>query len=88
MKVKCINNKPLTNRQSKPALPVDGDKHPPLVEGDEYNVASIFVDAGNNEHWDVGLKSELNYITSFETGELLPDGDSVHWCNPVRFEKL
>lgn len=88
MKVKCINNKPLKNRTSKPVLPVNEDKHPPLVLGEIYDVKNIHTDAGGFQHWDVGLTSTVDYITSFDTGELLPDGDKIHWCHPSRFEKL
>lgn len=58
---------------------------PPLRSGSTYEVRKIFIDSKGNQHLDVGLASEYEYISSFETGEHLPDGDSIHWCHPSRF---
>lgn len=74
--VKALNNQPLKGK----------DKAPPLVVGEKYPIKSIVLDKQQNQHLDVGLESTLNYITSFETGEELPDGDKIHWCHPSRFE--
>ena len=76
--VRAINNKPLEGN----------DKAPDLAIGKEYPVKAIVLDKDGNQHLDVGLESEYNYIRSWETKEELPDGDSIHWCHPSRFEKV
>lgn len=78
MKVKCINAGPLS--QSGIA--------PPLEEGKEYEVLQTQYDSKGNPHYDVGLTSEYNYITSLETGEQLKDGHKIHWCHPSRFTEI
>lgn len=52
-----------------------------------YPVKGIVLDSAGNQHLDVGLKSDLNWVKSIETGEELPDGDKIHWCHPSRFEE-
>ena len=74
--VRALNKEPLKGN----------DYAPPLVVGEKYPVVGICLDKQGNQHLDVGLKSTLNYITSYETGENLPDGDKIHWCHPSRFE--
>jgi len=59
---------------------------PPLVFEEKYKVINIILDNKENQHLDVGLKSKLNYVTSWDTKEVLPDGDKIHWCHPSRFE--
>lgn len=76
--VRAINNKPLHGN----------DKAPDLAIGKEYPVKAIVLDKDGNQHLDVGLESEYNYIRSWETKEELPDGDTIHWCHPSRFEKV
>ena len=46
----------------------------------------LFEDKKGNQHLDLCLKSMYNFITSWETGEELPDGDSIHWVSPHRVE--
>lgn len=83
MKVKCINSKPLgTNTVA-----------PNLVEEQEYEVKEIIVDSQGFEHYDIGLISHYNYISSFdikETVEELPRSSNgkIHWCHPSRFIKI
>jgi len=77
-KVKAINNKPLKGN----------DKAPELVLDQEYPVIGIILDKEGNQHLNVGLVSDLNYIRSWETKEELPEGDTIHWCHPSRFEKV
>lgn len=74
--VVCRNNKLLG----------DNTVAPDLVQGQNYQVNDIVLDSQGNQHLDVGLKSQLNYVRSLETGENLPHGDTVHWCHPSRFE--
>lgn len=74
--VTAINNKPLSGNSVAP----------PLEVGKNYVILNVIKDKKGNPHFDVGLESKYNYITSFETKEELPDGDKIHWCHPSRFE--
>lgn len=62
------------------------EEGPKLKEGDRMEVKAIVLDSAGNQHLDVGLVSELSYVSSYETKEQLPNGDSIHWCHPSRFE--
>lgn len=77
-KVRVVNVKPLGGR----------DTAPKLTLGEEKTVHGICLDKDGNQHLDVGLVSDLNYVTSFETGEQLPNGNLIHWCHPSRFELI
>jgi len=59
---------------------------PPLKLGESYAIKKIVLDSAGNQHLDVGLKSNCNYVRSYETKEDLPEGSSIHWCHPSRFE--
>lgn len=72
--VKVINDAPLSGNTIAP----------PVVIGQEYSVKNIVLDSHNNQHLDLGIKSEYNCISSWETGEELPMGDKVHWVHPSR----
>lgn len=75
-KVTCINT-----------LKLEGNDVAPHLELRKiYCVMGICYDAKGNQHIDVGLKSELNFVRSWETKEKLPNGDSIHWCHPSRFK--
>lgn len=56
---------------------------PPLDKDFIYTCDSTFTDKGGNLHVNVGIISELNFIRSYGTKEILP-GD-FHWCHPNRF---
>lgn len=62
----------------------------PLLELNKgYTVNNIHLDGQGNQHLDVGLKlGELNYVSSFETREVLPSPDDEHWCHPSRFHHV
>lgn len=77
-KVKAINVAPLKGN----------DVAPPLKLNEVYPVNEIITTAGDHDHIDVGLKSSYNYVRCHATGEEIPDGDSIHWCHPSRFEKV
>jgi hypothetical protein len=74
--VPCINASPLFGNHIGP----------PLKKGEVYKIIAITLDNQGNQHLDVGLKSEFSFITSYETGEELKDGNKIHWCHPTRFE--
>lgn len=82
--VRCINAEPFPGNKVGPPLELDK----------QYPVKRIYYEEVENPpdqsdksypHYDVGLVSEYNYITSQDTGAELPDGDKVHWCHPSRF---
>ncbi len=73
-KLKVINDKKLPGNEYGPAIKND----------EEYTCKSIHLDSKGNQHIDIGLKLELNWVTSYETKETLPP--STHWCHPSRFE--
>lgn len=77
MEVTCINAKLLPGN----------DNGPLLEEEKNYSIKKIILDSAGNQHLDVGLVSSLQFITSYETKEDLPDGNKVHWCHPSRFTK-
>jgi hypothetical protein len=67
--------------------PLSGNTIAPLVViGEKHKVLNIVLDGKNNQHLDLGLISDYNWITSWETGEELPNGDKVHWVSPHRVE--
>lgn len=78
--VRCINAEPFPGNKVGPPLEKD-KQYPVKAVHTEVIVASSSV----YPHYDVGLVSEYNYITSQDTGAELPDGDKIHWCHPSRF---
>lgn len=60
---------------------------PPLKLEKEYTIREVIQDSKGNPHFDVGLPSDLFTISSWDTGELLPRGDKIHWCHPSRFRR-
>lgn len=70
-------------------IPLKGnDKAPDLEMGKEYTLQQIVYDRNQNPHFDVGVRSNVAYVTSWETQEELPDGDIIHWCHPSRFVEI
>jgi hypothetical protein len=63
------------------------DEAPPLVADGEVELKRITLDKEGNPHFDIGLVSELNYVSSQETKEYLPGSwrGGTHWCHPSRF---
>lgn len=76
-KVEVLYDKPLPGN----------DEAPPLTVGEDVKIKGICYDREGNQHLDVGIKSMLNYVRSYETKEELPEGDKIHWCHPSRFKK-
>lgn len=60
---------------------------PPLLAGENYLIIDIYACRCGQQHIDVGLKSEYNYITCYTCQQMLPQGEKIHWCHPIRFEK-
>lgn len=59
---------------------------PPLKLGKSYFLNNKYTDIQGNVHFDVGLESKFEFVTSLETGEILPRSFEIHWCHPSRFE--
>lgn len=76
--VVCINDEVLPGNDIGPALKKNAI----------YQVKDIILDGKKNQHLDIGLPSALNWVTSYETGEILLRSDRVHWCHPSRFEPI
>ena len=72
----CINEKVLPKN----------DIGPPLVFNQEYTVKEIVLDKEGNQHLDIGIVSKISSVSSYETGEILPRGNKIHWCHPSRFK--
>lgn len=75
--VRCKNINFLTGNHIRPSLQLDK----------EYPIKQITLDKADNQHLDVGLISEYEFIRSYETKEILPNSD-IHWCHPSRFEHV
>lgn len=77
-KLTCINNKPLPGN----------DVAPPLEIGKTYDLIKTVKDSGGFKHYDVGLISKHNFISSWDVKEEeLPNSakGGIHWCHPSRF---
>lgn len=72
----CVNDQVL----------VGNEIGPPVTLYAHYDrINDIFVDSKGNQHLDVGIKSTIEFVTSYETGEKLPHSDKIWWCHPSRF---
>lgn len=80
MRLKVINTEPLPGNEIAPPLKMDEEKE----------LVGTCTDSKGNVHYDVGIKSTVNWITSYETGEILPDSEvgKVWWCHPSRFKEI
>lgn len=76
--VKCVINEVLSKSGYGPTLEL----------GKEYKVEEIITTSGDNDHLNVGVRSELGSVSCLETGDLIPRGNVVAWCHPSRFEKV
>lgn len=74
--LECINTKPLEGNEIAP----------PLEEGVFYPIVKTHKCSCGQEHYDVGLKSEYNWVTCYKCKIKLPNGDTIHWCHPSRFK--
>lgn len=61
---------------------------PPVIIGEEYTVQHTIRDSRGHQHLDLGLKSDYDSVSSWETGEKLPDGDKIHWVHPSRVKLI
>lgn len=66
--------------------PLDGNEvSPPLEKGVSYQIVQKYTCECGQEHYDVGLESQYNFIRCYKCEEHLPNGDKIHWCHPSRF---
>lgn len=72
----CINIDPLEGNEIAPPLELDKD----------YTVIQTYTCVCKQNHYDVGLKSKHNWIRCYKCKREIPQGDSIHWCHPSRFE--
>lgn len=59
---------------------------PPLTLGSIVNLHKTYICGCGENHLDVGLISEYNFITCHKCYEELPDGENIHWAHASRFE--
>lgn len=64
------------------------DVKPDLKEGEIKTAEDVYYCKCGEEHIDVGLISEWNYISCYKCDEQLPLGDRIHWCHSSRFEVI
>lgn len=76
MKITCINIKPFPINEIGPKLELNK----------EYELLEIIKCGCKQEHYNVGLQLEVNYIECYKCRERLPD--SNHWCNSSRFKNI
>lgn len=81
--VDCMNTNPLKGNKIAP----------PLVLEKTYPVKQVFACQCGQEHLDLGLTSEINFVSCHKCGEHLPgendgtvEGPIIHWCHPTRFK--
>lgn len=58
---------------------------PPLELEKEYPLKEIYTCQCGQEHFNVGLESNYNWVTCYKCGTQIPKGDLIHWCHPSRF---
>lgn len=61
---------------------------PKLKNGEDHIAQQVYYCKCGQEHIDIGLLSNLNYVSCYKCEEHLPQGHSIHWCNSIRFEKI
>lgn len=71
----CKNNKPFPINEIGPELELDK----------EYPLKEIFKCHCGEEHYNVGLPLNINYVECYKCRERLPF--TIHWCHSSRFEK-
>ena len=71
----CVNINPLEGNTIAPPLTKDAD----------YPILNVHTCPCGQEHYDVGIKSQVNYVRCYKCSEELVDGDKIHWCHPSRF---
>ncbi len=73
--IKCINNNRLVGNDLKPDLKING----------LYELKEVHTCKCGEKHYDVGLVSEINWVTCYKCREVLPNSDKIHWAHSSRF---
>ena len=74
-KLICKNDDVLEGNEIGPELTLDK----------EYELQEVHTCGCGQEHFNVGLKMDVNYVECYKCRERLPD--NTHWCHSSRFEK-
>jgi hypothetical protein len=63
---------------------------PPAILNQKEEIKDIHIDREGNQHLDLGYISKYQYISSYETGEVLPNSGEggTHWVHPSRVKKI
>ncbi len=86
-KLICINTKPLEGNSIAP----------PVEEGEKYQLLHIHKCECGQDHFDVGLVSEIGFVNCYKCKKQLPKTREgfvvkadyrIHWCHPSRFNAL
>lgn len=79
--VECISDQVLSTQP--------GDNKPNVKVGNTYQVIEQCVCECGETHYNVGLKSNLNYVSCHKCNELLPKSGvgGVHWAHSSRFKE-
>lgn len=70
----CVNDKPFPVNEIGPKLEL----------GAIYKIAEIFKCKCGEQHCNIGLELEINYVECYKCRERLPD--TTHWCHSSRFK--
>lgn len=73
-KLKCIKTDPFPANEVAPSLEIEA----------EYKAKEVFICSCGQEHVNVGLPMNVNYVECYKCREKLPPTN--HWCNSSRFE--
>lgn len=71
----CINIKPFPVNEIGPNLVLDK----------EYPLQAKFKCACGEEHYDVGLSNDVNWVECYKCREKLPS--NIRWCHSSRFKE-
>lgn len=68
-------------------MPLPGNDVAPPLKEIKYIASEVIECDCRQQHIDVGLLSEYNYIRCYTCKKELPNGNAIHWCHPSRFSK-
>jgi len=76
MKLKVINDKPMLGNEIGPDIKLN----------DEHELVAKFKCACGEEHYDIGLKMDVNWVECYKCRETLPP--DIRWCHSSRFVEV
>lgn len=76
MKLKVINDKPMPGNEISPDI----------KNGEEYELIAKFKCNCSENHYDIGLKNDVNYVECYKCRETLPP--DIRWCHSSRFVEV